>query len=99
MGRVKLVKTIWGAVGAPIFKFFIAAGGGVNCRPVWGPSGTPNFSFYFVLSPPPKAAVSQIGTGGASTGAPKAPEGGAEDAAPTEGEGNPARGGYFASIS
>ena len=31
-------------------------------------------------------------------GAPKAPNGGAEGATPPEGEGNPAEGGYFASL-
>jgi len=59
----------------------------------------PNFIFHvFIRSPPPKAAVSQMGAGGAPTGAPKAPKGGAEGATPPEGEGNPAEGGYFVGI-
>ena len=46
--------------------------------------------YLFILSPPPKAAVSQMG---APTAAPKAPKGGAEGSTPPEGEGNPAEGG------
>ena len=48
---------------------------------------------FFFLSPPPKAAVSQMGAAGAPTGSPKAPKGGAHSATPPEGEGNPAEGG------
>ena len=39
-----------------------------------------------------------MGAAGAPTGASKAPKGGAEGATPPEGEGNLAKGGYFASI-
>ena len=41
---------------------------------------TNNFFFFFslFLSPPLKAAVSQMGAAGAPTGAPKAPKGGVE---------------------
>ena len=53
---------------------------------------------FLFLSPPPKAAVSKMGTAGAPTGAPMAPKGGAQGTTPPEGEGNPAEGGYFASI-
>ena len=45
----------------------------------------------------PQFFFSQMGAGGAPTGAPKAPKGGAEGATPPEGEGNPAEGGNFAS--
>ena len=58
----------------------------------WGPN-----YFLLILSPPLKAAVSQMGAVSAPTGAPKAPKGGAEGATPPEGEGNPAEGGNFAS--
>ena len=62
--------------------------------------GHPKFFFlsFLFLSPPPKAAVSQMGAAGAPTGALKAPKGGAHGATPPEGEGNPAEGGCFASI-
>ena len=49
--------------------------------------------FLRFLSPPPKAAVAQMGAPGALTGAPKAPKGGARDATPPGGEGNPTEGG------
>ena len=54
---------------------------------LWGAAGAPNFFFfcpnffyYFALLPPPKAVVSKLGAGGAPTGAPKAPKGGAHGA-------------------
>ena len=59
---------------------------------IWGTTGAPNFFLTF-LSPPPKAAVSQMGAAGAPTGAPKALKGGAQGATLPEGEGNPAEGG------
>ena len=51
------------------------------------------YLFYSFLSPPPKAAVAQMGAACALTGAPKTPKGGAEGATLPEGEGNPAEGG------
>ena len=37
---------------------------------IWGADGAP---IFFILKPPPKAAVSRMGATGAPTGAPKAP--------------------------
>ena len=87
-GTDHVFKTIWGARGTSIFFYH---------RPQWGAPGAPNS--YYCLSPPPKAAASQMGGSGAPTGAPRAPKGGARDATPTEGEGNPTEGGYFASLT
>ena len=58
----------------------------------------PQFIFTYFFLPPPKAAVSIMGAGGAQTGASSAPKGSAEGATPPEGEGNPAEGGCFASF-
>ena len=65
-------------------------------HPERGAEGAPNI--FNSLSPPPKAAVAQMGAAGALTGAPKAPKGGAEGATIPVGEGNPAEGGNFTSI-
>jgi len=59
-------------------------------------SGRPKFFILILvsfLSPPPKAAVTQMGAAGTQTGAPKALEGGANGATSPEGEGNPAESG------
>ena len=71
---------------------------GAPGAPNMGRPQRPNFFFIF-LSPPPKAVVAQMGAAGALTGALKASKGGAEGATLPEGEGNPAEGWYFASIS
>ena len=53
-----------GSRGRPKFLFFIAA----------APSGAPGVpQFFNIFLPPPKAAVSQIGTEGATKAAPEAP--------------------------
>ena len=49
-GTGQVFKTIWGAIGAPIF-FFIAAPCGAPLAP--------QILFIFIVSPPPKAAVAQ----------------------------------------
>ena len=78
----------WGAVGTPNFFFYFTAaeGGGkwaLFAPETWGALGAPNI-FILSLLPPPKAAAN---------GSPK------HSAIPLEGEGNPAEGGYFASIN
>ena len=55
-GTGQVFKIIWGAAGTPKKIFFYRR------RPEWGAQGTPNI--FFLLLPPPKAAVSQVGTGG-----------------------------------
>ena len=82
-GTGHVFKTIWGALGTPIFfyrhrkrrKLKPRAG-----RPKYGAPMAPRF---FFLSPPPKAAVSEMGTAGAQRWhrrspkvAPKKPKGG-----------------------
>ena len=82
-GTTEVFKTIWGRRWRPL------KGAPIGTRIIFltplkaVDSAVPNFIYFFILLPPPKAVVSRMG---------------AEGAAPSEGEGNPAEGGCFASI-
>ena len=61
----------------------------------WGAAGAPNFSFLLFYR---RRRRRKMGTAGALNGGRRCPKRGARGATPPEGEGNPAEGGYFASI-